>query len=520
MDMLQAITYTKMKQVTQSNNSDLFREMEFVGNMGENSCKEITVTEIAYFLYFTVMFGYRACGLYEGRLLYQVSLVVGMLLFIAKVALTDHTVLEYAFMGLLLFISGIVYYNTGEKGLLLYFTMMLGMKGVSVRRIFRLGTIILSISFSTLVLLSVTGIKSDITYLADRTFFKWIIRRSLGYPYPNTLFTTYIVLMVLIIYMLGEQSKKNLLLTSLFMFIGAVYIFIYSCSNTGIIVSVFYLLVNLYLQFRKSFSKIEKVGVQMVYPACLAFSIAAPLLIKGERFQMLDRILHNRMAYPLYYLTNEPITLLGVRFGKTPNINYTIDSSFLYSFLQLGIIPFVIVTMLFLCMIHDYVKREQKTEAAIIVSFCLLGLSDPFLFNLSYKNLMFLFVGEYVYRKLRELESRNLGILNKKYQCLSIGNKVLSYDTPIYNLCCERLRGIKEAISKNNMAVSLIYILSACVIMGVTYIATYTSHITGRVDEPVEWEYVRRVLSLGLWGAVVIAAVYLYAVGKRNKYGK
>ena len=181
--------------------------MEFVSTMSKNSRKEITVAEIVYFLYFSVMFGYRACGLYEGRLLYQISLVVGMLLFIIKVLMTEHTILEYLLILFLLVISGVVYYNTGEKGLLLYFTMMLGMKKVSVRRIFKLGTIILSIAFPTLVLLSITGIKSDITYLADRTFFKWIIRRSLGYPYPNTLFTTYIVLIILIIYMLGEQCK-------------------------------------------------------------------------------------------------------------------------------------------------------------------------------------------------------------------------------------------------------------------------------------------------------------------------
>ena len=492
--------------------------MESAGTISENSHKKIAVTEIAYFLYFTVMFGYRAIGLYEGNALYQISLIIGMLLFIAKVAVTEHTVLEYAFMGMLLLISAVVYYNTGEKGLLLYFTMMLGLKNVSVRRVFKLATIILSISYTTLVLLCVTGLKEDIVYLKNRAFFGRVLRRSLGYSYPNTLFTTYIVLMVLIIYMLGKQSKKNLLLISLFLFIGAVYIFIYTCSNTGIIVSVFYLLVNLYFQFRKDFSKFERIGVQLIYPLCLVYSIGAPLLVKGEVFRLLDKVLHNRMAYPLYYLTNEPVTLLGVRFGPTPNTNYTIDSSFLYSFLQLGIIPFVIVTLLFLAMIHDYVKRERKTEAAIIVSFCLLGLSDPFLFNLAYKNLMFLFVGEYIYRKLHELESRDLGVLNKKYQCFSIGSKVLSCDAPIYNLCCEKLRRIKEAISSNNVAVSLVYLFSAAIIMGITFAATYTSYIVGRIDEVMEWEYVRKVLSLGLWGAVVIAAVYLYAARKRKIY--
>ena len=479
--------------------------------------KEISIAELIYCLYFTVMFGARAIGLYEGMLIYNLSLVIGMLLFIVKVATTEHTVLEYCFMGLLLLISVIVYYNTGEKGLLLYFTMMLGLKGVSVRRVFKLGTVILSVSFTTLVLLTITGLKEEIVYLTGRAGFGSVIRHSLGYPYPNTLFTTYIVLIVLIMYMLGKQSKKNLLLTTLFMFIGAVYIFIYSCSNTGIIVSVFYLLVNLYFQFRKDFSRLEKIGVQLMYPLCLVYSIIGPLAIKGEAFQWLDKVLHNRMAYPLYYLTNEPVTLLGVRFGETPSTNLSIDSSFLYSFLQLGIIPFIIVTLLYLGMIHDYVKREMKTETAIIVSFCLLGLSDPFLFNLSYKNLMFLFAGEYIYRKLQALESRNLGILNKKYQCLSIGNKLLSYDTAIYNWCSEKLRRIGKFVSENGITITCSYIVSALIIVLITAKFTYAANIAGRIDVPDEWEYVRNVLSLGFWGGILIAAAFCICYRKRNR---
>ena len=115
--------------------------------------KEISVAEAAYLLYFTVMFGARAIGLFEGMLVYNISLVIGMLLFAIKVLLTEHTVLEYLFAGFLLLISVLVYYNTGEKGLLLYFTMMLGMKCVSIRRVFKLGTMILSTAFTALVVL-------------------------------------------------------------------------------------------------------------------------------------------------------------------------------------------------------------------------------------------------------------------------------------------------------------------------------------------------------------------------------
>ena len=179
--------------------------------MNKTESTTIQLSEIIYLAYFTVMFGARAIGLYEGMLPYNIMLVIGMLLFLLKIAMTRHTFAEYLLMGTLLFISLIVYYNTGEKGLLLYFTMMLGMKNVSLKRVMKWAAAILSISFTVLVFLSVFGWKQDITYLNDRAGFGQVLRRSLGYPYPNTLFTTYIILMVLIMYVLGKQTKKELL---------------------------------------------------------------------------------------------------------------------------------------------------------------------------------------------------------------------------------------------------------------------------------------------------------------------
>lgn len=481
------------------------------------SNQKIEISEVLYLLYFGVMFGARAIGLFEGMTVYNISLVIGMLLFAVKVAMTEHTVLEYCLAGFLLLVSVVVYYNTGEKGLLLYFTMMLGMKGVSTKRVFKLGSIILSVSFTSLVLLSITGLKEEIIYINDRAGFGKVIRHSLGYPYPNTLFTTYIVLMILIFYVLEKQNKKNLLLTTLFLLMGSVYIFIYSCSNTGLIVSVFYLLVNLYLQCRRKLSRFEKIGIQLMYPLCLIFAIAGPLVTRGKLFQLLDKVLHNRWAYSLYYLTNEPITLFGVRFKEAPDTNYMIDSSFLYSFLQLGIIPFVIVTLLFLGMINDYVKREMKTELAIILSFCVLGLSDPFLFNLSYKNLMFLFVGEYLFRKLKLLEEREMPILNHKIRLLAIGKRCIVYDTSFYQKCSNNWNSLRLTISQNSGVLTGIYLLFMGAISGVLFLLTQNKNITGRVDDVAEWEYLRNVISSGVFAGAAIVIVFIFAIRRRKK---
>lgn len=476
-------------------------------NKTENTT--IQLSELIYLAYFTVMFGARAIGLYEGMLPYNIMLVTGMLLFLLKIAMTRHTYGEYLLIGVLLFISLIVYYNTGEKGLLLYFTMMLGMKNVSLKRVMKWAAAILSVSFTVLVFLSVFGLKQDITYLHDRAGFGQVLRHSLGYPYPNTLFTTYIVLMVLIMYVLGKQTKKQLVITSTLMFLGAVYIYLYSCSNTGLIVATFYLLANLWLQLRNRLSIVEKIVLLMAYPGCALLSIVGPLVTSGRLFQLMDKVLHNRWAYSYYYLTTEPVTLFGTRFGETPNENYMIDSSFLYSFLQIGVIPFLIVTALMIGMIVCYVKKDKRIELAMIISFCVLGLSDPFFFNLSYKNLMFLFIGELLYLQTSKACK---GLLAKEICILKCGERSISVDTPFYDTIKRGFSVVGDIVTDKENQMFVLFIGIWVIVTGIILLCTWSANVTGAVDRMEEWEYFRRALSIGmfsgLFGVMISIIVY------------
>lgn len=480
--------------------------------MNKTENNTIQLSELIYLAYFTVMFGARAIGLYEGMLPYNMMLVAGMLLFLLKIAMTRHTFGEYLLIGVLLFISLIVYYNTGEKGLLLYFTMMLGMKNVSLKRVMKWAAAILSISFTVLVFLSVFGLKQDITYLHDRAGFGQVLRHSLGYPYPNTLFTTYIVLMVLIMYVLGKQTKKQLIVTSTLMFLGAVYIYLYSCSNTGLIVATFYLLANLWLQLRNRLSMVEKLVLLIAYPGCALLSIVGPLVTSGRLFQIMDRVLHNRWAYSYYYLTTEPVTLFGTRFGETPNDNYMIDSSFLYSFLQIGVIPFLIVTTLMVGMIVCYVKRDKRIELAMIISFCVLGLSDPFFFNLSYKNLMFLFVGELLYFQTSKPYWFHKGLLAKEICILRCGERKISLDTPFYGRIKAGLCRVHNIVTDRENQLLVLFLGIWVIVTTIILACTWSSNVTGAVDRMEEWEYFRRILSTGLFSGVfgIVISIIIY----------
>ena len=93
----------------------------------------VTRIEYCYLAYLAVMLFARGIGLYEGTTIYTVTLLTGLFLFALKIMMTDHTVYEYLWMGAFLLLSLIIYAGTGEKGFLVYMTMMLGLKNVSMR---------------------------------------------------------------------------------------------------------------------------------------------------------------------------------------------------------------------------------------------------------------------------------------------------------------------------------------------------------------------------------------------------
>lgn len=458
----------------------------------------ISVQELIYLLYFGVMFGARAIGLYEGLLIYNISLVIGMFFFCLKILVTKHSIIEYIIMTLLLGEALLVYANSGEKGILLYYTLILGMKNVSRKRLEKYACIIISLSFTILTFLTSLKMVNDITYSVTR--FGEILRHSLGYPYPNTLMTTYIILIMLIFSTISMQTKKHLICASIFFEFIGILLYIYSVSNTGIIVTTFYLLINYYFQTRKNFSTNRSVLINMIYPLCIFIAIPLPFFtIKSEHLsKVLTKLTHSRWMLSQYYLSNEKISLFGSRFDEvfsSTGYAYMIDSSFLYSFLQVGLVTFIIVTILHLGMIKYHTTNSNNVEIAIIISLCLLGLSDPFLFNLSYKNILFVYIGEWFW------------LLLQKYQPHSIWNidiQILKCDKHsfyFYDFCI--IKHVYLTIKKNCIHLLINYIITTICIATALNILTWGTFVDSFVDSIPEWEYLRHNIAIGHWISII-----------------
>lgn len=525
-------------------------------------------SELFYLASFGVLLFAKAVGLYDGRPGYKLLLLLGLAFFALKMITTRMSAPEWVAAVLILGMGWLVYHRTGEWGILLYLTMMLGMKNVSEKRVFRLGCVIWSVCLISMAALTESGLLSEMVLVHEKSGFGWIIRHTLGYTHPNVLHVTYLVLMGFLLYSLDEYlNNRQFLAVLVILFLGSIAVFVSSVSFTGMLATTAYLIFSLYFRFRKRISKVEKILILLILPAYLAFMLIGPLVLKGTAlYDRINSMLTTRYELTYYFLTQQPITLFGTRF-TVPNYRYTMDSSYVYLFMQLGIIPFILVIAAIYALIIDAMKNHRRAELALIFGFLSCGVTEPFLFNSAYKNLIFIFLGQWMYQNL----ARWSFVQHKgKIVTWSPVDLVIRKRIParsIWNGICGAVHRLERRVShflgilfntwKKHIAICFLVAavgmgagcaVYAAVTVEPSIIYVPEDHmddhdqpdvvlseeeqknlreanglVIGKLsdgadtllsqvrDSTKHWEYIRRILDAGIWTAVILAAGYVAA---------
>ena len=469
-----------------------------------------------------MLFGFRAVGGHDGWTAYRWVLMAGGLFFLIKIFSTPHSVLEYLIIFLLLVLAGIVYLRSGEKGLLLDFMMMLGIKGVSEKKLFRLSAIFLGISMTVLVFLSVFGILPDVQFGPYGLHFVNLkmMRRSLGYPHVNTLMTTYIILLMLIMYQVGNTDKKTVIRYSFILFVGAVYLFLYSDSVTGILMSGGYLILNYLFQFYRFDGPVRKTLICIMYPLInVAVFAGMAMFLPRDAALRAGNSFGERFRIAAMYWKEIPVTMFGSRLVIPMDRGelYGIDISQIHLFLNLGIAAFLVVSLLYMIVLREMLAMKNRGALAIIVTLMIMGVSDPLLYNLSCKNLTFLFMGMSLYRILSEATEKRFPVFGKEICLLPFGDRSIPEKT---DACLMRIRNSVLRIvreGKPGRRGRLPVVLGACAAAAL-YAVCMRSHITPVMNsyEAGKFEYIRMTVSIAVFCFLSISMIQRIAIAHRR----
>jgi len=524
------------------------------------------IGEGIYLLYFALMVGARAAGLYEGMTLYNISLVIGMLLFACKMIVTKHSAKEYLITGAFMLLATIVYMHTGEKGLLVCFTMMLGMKCVSVQNVIKTGAVVAGMIIMSKVFLGVFGLVHEIYYPQERDGVGLMFRHALGYAHPNTLHMNVLMLSMMVMYLITtwlmsvryeacddilslniktRNDSAIMFVASLLVLCFNIYIFQYSGSRTGLLACVAYLIVNMWLYFIAQIGLFEKIISFAAFPIVSFIAIVLPFILKGKLFDFVNMtIFTTRFSIAKYFWEHNSISLFGIRLNNPDEAmaTYGIDMAQLYLFLQLGLVAFVVIAVLTIWFVYQAIKKERKAELAVLMGMLFLGIWEPLLYNLGFKNFVYVFMGTMIYECLEKADStlkatsvtearKRIMIDTKKIAvCAAISIVIGIIASAIYLAATNppsALYGDREKDeSGNSFGMEADYLddqeidqlkSDGDIIIGYTDAETPMY----KYDETIaEMEYQKRTLSTGVWSGILVFGIALCTIKMYNTFNK
>lgn len=388
---------------------------------------DFSLGELLYYLFFGIMLFSKGMGWYDGMPEYQICLVIGVFCLILKLLLDKYTLWECLLIGVFGLLGIMSWVFSREKGMLTCVMILIGMKGVPIHRVFKVGAVIWGGVFGYRILTFLLGIQTGIVMVHDKLGLGHIFRWSMGYPHPNVFHISYVILLAFLFYLLRPQGKR-LLGAVLAAFAGNCFIFLYSVSFTGFILTVLYLALVVYFTERKRFTGLEKIGITCVLPVCLICSFVLPLLPEGKLFTILNRLMNTRLGLSRYFLQNQSISLFGQKIA-VPDLDLNIDNSFLFALMNYGLIVFILLMFAYFLMIRYMIKNEERKKLAITLGFLIAGISEPFLFNTSFKNITLVFVGGFLLSKAAVPACMNN--LGEKIGVTTVGQKHIKLRLPI-----------------------------------------------------------------------------------------
>lgn len=364
-----------------------------------NTVLKVKLGEILYWLFFASIFFAKGIGWYDGQPEFKLILIFALICLTLKLCVEKYTAAEYVKIVLVVVITGVTYLTSGEKGLLLFGLMLIGMKYVDVKRLFSIALAVWSLAFALLTGLSLLRMDETVFKVHSKLGLGHIFRWSLGYPHPNVLQVSYVILAMLVVYVLGERFRLK---HGLWLLLGNCVVFMYSVSYTGFIMFMILLAGRIYLMFRKKLCVVEKGVICLIYPICILLSLLAPVKVTGEWFNLLNKLLSTRMELGWWYLKPENYSWFGIRISDIVTESLTMDNAYLFGFIAYGIIPFTLLSVGIMYTIVHCVRKNQYMEVLVITAVTIGGLTEPFLFNTSFKNLVFIFMGALLFENDKE----------------------------------------------------------------------------------------------------------------------
>lgn len=372
-----------------------------MSNLAKQTGIKIKMEETFFWGFFMLLTLAKALGFYEGQKLFLLLVVPGLLCGLLKILASPYTKRQLFMVAALLSMTALVYWRSHATGILFVAFLVLGMKGISVKRAFHVGLWVWAVCAVVLSVFSFFRLEHTIYRVHAKLGLGHIFRWSLGFTHPNILHITYLALCAFILYEMGERYRLR---HFILLMIGNLLVFLYSVSYTGFGIVMVLLTGFLYVQVRPRFCMLEKVLVNLVLPFSLFFSFILPKLLNnnpicGWMIHALNALLNTRLWMADQFLSPEYRSLFGIDISQVVKSSMTMDNSYVMGYINYGLIPFALIIIGYFALLFYLTHRQKTRELVILVCFLAAGWTEQLLFNTSFKNITLIFLGAMLFER-------------------------------------------------------------------------------------------------------------------------
>lgn len=394
--------------------------------------KTITIQEACYYGFFILLSLAKGLGFYEGQKLFYLLVVPAFVLGFLKILITPYTKRQAVLQVLSLALTAVIYCESRQIAIFFVAFTVLGMKNISVRKVFHLALWVWTVCAVALSAVSFFFLEHTIYRVHAKLGLGHIFRWSLGFTHPNILHITYLMLCALIIYEMGDRYgfKQYALLMA-----GNFLVFLYSISYTGFGIVAVLLTGCLYVRFRPRFCFVEKFLANLVLPVCIMLSFVLPFflydyfsLIKfggipwiGIWTHKLNNLLNTRIWLAEQFLKAGYTSMFGTDVSEIVSSAMNMDNSYLWCYINYGLVFTVVIIVGYFALLFYDTHKQKTRELVILVSFLAAGWTEQLLFNTSFKNITFVFLGAFLFlQKEGEREYSQFSRLSRRQSRVAV----------------------------------------------------------------------------------------------------
>ncbi len=305
---------------------------------------------------------------------------VTFLLTLIAVLLMEHDKKEWVFIALIWAVSFVSYYVCGKNDMLRVVTLLMAARDIDLKKTMKYSFYVCLVGFTLIALLACAGILGDIVRVDD--FGRGIADESryvFGFGHPNTLFSSFFVLILMWIWIYGPTAR---VLPYIIAIVVSGLITVITRSRTSALVLI--VTIILAILFRV-FPNLGKLGIMYIFEAIVSpfFCIAIAVLAAGwtgrvylnDKFWdpgilywKLEELLNFRMSSIYYETKNRDAVLSKWKLFSARGTDSYFDMGWVRLFYWYGIIPTLLIACALLAVIYVCWKKKDIWTMIIIFS--------------------------------------------------------------------------------------------------------------------------------------------------------